>query len=52
VSQTENRLKEAQKLGFCAALAPCLQKPAAIEGIELKEMPDLAQVVGQVFGAG
>jgi len=52
VNQTENRLKEAQKLGFCAALAPRLIKPARISGIELKEMPDLAEVVGQVFGAG
>ncbi|TVP69975.1 MAG: DNA repair protein RadA [Rhodobacteraceae bacterium] len=52
VSQTENRLKEAQKLGFCAALAPRLIKPASFSGIELKEMPDLAEVVGQVFGAG
>jgi len=52
VSQTENRLKEAQKLGFCEAIAPRLLKPAAIPGIVLKEMPDLAEVVGQVFGAG
>ncbi len=52
VSQTENRLKEAQKLGFSAAITPCLIKPAAIAGIDLKEMPDLTQVVGQVFGAG
>jgi len=52
VSQTENRLKEAQKLGFCAALAPCLAKPAAVDGMTVNQMPDLAQVVGQVFGAG
>ncbi len=52
VSQTENRLKEAQKLGFCAAIAPRLAKPAAMDGFELKEMPDLAEVVGQIFGAG
>ena len=52
VNQTENRLKEAQKLGFCEAIAPRLLKPATIPGIVLKEMPDLAEVVGQVFGAG
>ena len=52
VAQTENRLKEAQKLGFCAAIAPKLAKPAAQPGIALKQMPDLAEVVGQVFGAG
>jgi DNA repair protein RadA/Sms len=51
VSQTENRLKEAQKLGFCAALAPCLAKPVGVEGMVVNQMPDLAQVVGQVFGA-
>ncbi|TVS01365.1 MAG: DNA repair protein RadA [Rhodobacteraceae bacterium] len=52
VAQTENRLKEAQKLGFCAAIAPKLAKPADQPGIALKQMPDLAEVVGQVFGAG
>jgi DNA repair protein RadA/Sms len=52
VNQTENRLKEAQKLGFCEAIAPRLLKPTKIPGIVLKEMPDLAEVVGQIFGAG
>jgi DNA repair protein RadA/Sms len=52
VTQTENRLKEAQKLGFCAAIAPCLAKPAGVDGMCINQMPDLAQVVGQVFGAG
>ena len=52
VSQTENRLKEAQKLGFCAALAPKLSKPVGVEGIVLHQMSDLTEVVGQVFGAG
>ncbi|MFN4057815.1 MAG: DNA repair protein RadA [Roseinatronobacter sp.] len=52
VSQTENRLKEAQKLGFCAAIAPHLAKPVDVAGMKVDQMPDLAQVVGQVFGAG
>ena len=52
VSQTENRLKEAQKLGFCRAIAPRLAKPAALPGIELHQMPDLTEVVGRFFGAG
>jgi DNA repair protein RadA/Sms len=52
VSQTENRLKEAQKLGFSAAIAPTLAKPASVAGMSVRQMPDLATVVGQVFGAG
>lgn len=52
VVQTENRLKEAQKLGFSAAIGPSLAKPIDLGGMRLNQMPDLAQVVGQVFGAG
>ena len=52
VSQTENRLKEAQKLGFCAAIAPTLAKPLGVDEMRLRQMPDLAEVVGQIFGAG
>jgi DNA repair protein RadA/Sms len=52
VVQTENRLKEAQKLGFSAAIGPSLSKPIELGGMRLTQMPDLAQVVGQVFGAG
>ena len=52
VAQTENRLKEAQKLGFCAAIAPKMVKPAPRSGMDVKQMPDLAGVVGQIFGAG
>jgi DNA repair protein RadA/Sms len=52
VVQTENRLKEARKLGFSAAIGPSLAKPIDTGGMRLNQMPDLAQVVGQVFGAG
>ncbi|TNC73770.1 DNA repair protein RadA [Rubellimicrobium roseum] len=45
VTQTENRLKEAQKLGFTAAILPTLAKRAASTGLALKEMPDLAAAV-------
>ncbi len=52
VAQTENRLKEARKLGFSAAIAPQPAKPAALSGMHMTQMPDLAEVVGQIFGAG
>ncbi|MEO1797797.1 MAG: DNA repair protein RadA [Pseudomonadota bacterium] len=51
VSQAENRLKEAQKLGFTAAVVPPLSKRTAHTGVELKQMPDLASFVADVFGA-
>ena len=51
VGQTENRLKEAQKLGFSTAILPRGGK-AKGSGMELTEMADLASVVGEVFGAG
>ena len=52
VGQTENRLKEAQKLGFNQAIAPSRGKAACPPGMVLHEMTDLAAVVGQMFGAG
>ena len=52
VSQTENRLKEAQKLGFTAAIAPAGGKPGADSGLTLTRMGDLTAFVGEVFGAG
>ncbi|MCO8145559.1 DNA repair protein RadA [Rhodovulum tesquicola] len=52
VGQTENRLKEAQKLGFSTAIAPADSKPGAPTGLSLRRMPDLAAFVGEVFGAG
>jgi DNA repair protein RadA/Sms len=52
VSQTENRLKEAQKLGFTAAIAPSGGKPGGESGMKLTRMGDLTAFVGEVFGAG
>ena len=52
VGQTENRLKEARKLGFSQAIAPARGKPSgeAVDG--LREYADLAAFVGETFGAG
>ncbi|GAB1363239.1 DNA repair protein RadA [Rhodobacter sp.] len=52
VSQTENRLKEAAKLGFTQATIPARSKSAADTGIRLREMADLAAFTGEMFGAG
>ena len=52
VSQTENRLKEAQKLGFTSAIAPTGGKTIDVNGISLNQMGDLTAFVGEVFGAG
>ncbi len=51
VSQTENRLKEAAKLGFATALLPTLTKrSAAPEGMTLRQMSDLAGFAEAIFG--
>ena len=50
--QTENRLKEAQKLGFTSAIAPTGGKTIDVNGISLNQMGDLTAFVGEVFGAG
>ncbi|RYG93096.1 DNA repair protein RadA [Loktanella sp. IMCC34160] len=50
VVQTENRLKEAQKLGFTSAILPELPKRASAAGLSLRETADLAGFVEQVFG--
>ncbi|WP_208351988.1 DNA repair protein RadA [Pseudaestuariivita rosea] len=49
--QTENRLKEAQKLGFKTAMAPSSAKQSQINGIAVRQFGDLAGFVGDVFGA-
>jgi DNA repair protein RadA/Sms len=51
-SQTENRLKEAQKLGFSSAIAPAGGKAVGVSCIQLNTMSDLTGFVGEVFGAG
>jgi DNA repair protein RadA/Sms len=52
VGQTENRLKEAAKLGFSQAIAPSRSKIGLAEGMRVRQMPDLTAVVGEMFGAG
>jgi DNA repair protein RadA/Sms len=50
VTQTENRLKEAQKLGFTSAITPQLTKKVAVAGLEMRHAQDLATFVADVFG--
>ena len=52
VGQTENRLKEAQKLGFSSAIIPEGGKPGAKSGLSLTRAADLIGFVGDTFGAG
>jgi DNA repair protein RadA/Sms len=52
VAQAENRLKEAKKLGFTAAMLPRGARLEAETGVGLREFADLAGFVGEVFGAG
>lgn len=50
VVQTENRLKEAQKLGFTSAITPQQTKKVAVAGLTLRPMQDLATFVVEIFG--
>ena len=50
VAQKENRLKEAQKLGFTQAIGPVGGKQAQVNGIELAQMSDIASFVVETFG--
>ncbi len=52
VAQAENRLKEAQKLGFSRAILPDAQKVEGIAGMRLDRISDLTSFVGEMFGAG
>ncbi|MCB1398468.1 MAG: DNA repair protein RadA, partial [Rhodobacteraceae bacterium] len=52
VNQSENRLKEAAKLGFTTAMLPAGGKQGGQTGVRLREMSDLTGFVGDVFGAG
>jgi DNA repair protein RadA/Sms len=52
VGQTENRLKEARKLGFSKAIAPTRSKIGSDDGPGVRQMPDLTSFVGEIFGAG
>ena len=52
VGQTENRLKEAAKLGFTQATVPARSRLGGDGGLRLREMADLAAFTGEMFGAG
>ncbi|RMC37752.1 DNA repair protein RadA [Paracoccus alkanivorans] len=52
VAQAENRLKEAQKLGFSQAILPEGQKVEGLSGMGIRRIADLTGFVGEVFGAG
>jgi DNA repair protein RadA/Sms len=52
VGQTENRLKEASKLGFQQATLPTGSKTVGGTDMRLREMGDLTAFVGEMFGAG
>ncbi|MES2336019.1 MAG: DNA repair protein RadA [Pseudomonadota bacterium] len=52
VGQTENRLKEASKLGFSQATVPTHSKTEGATGMRVRAMPDLTAFVGDMFGAG
>ena len=52
VAQAENRLKEAQKLGFSQAIIPASQKIEGAGGMRLDRITDLTSFVGEIFGAG
>ncbi|WP_304615910.1 DNA repair protein RadA [Paracoccus sp. (in: a-proteobacteria)] len=52
VGQAENRLKEAQKLGFTQAILPEAQKVEGQGGMAQRRIADLTGFVGEVFGAG
>jgi DNA repair protein RadA/Sms len=56
VGQSENRLKEASKLGFSLATVPSQSKIEGAQGgtagLTVRQMPDLAAFVGEMFGAG
>jgi len=51
VSQAENRLKEAQKLGFTSAIAPSGCKFGSNNGVTVQSFADLPSFVGETFGA-
>ena len=50
VSQTENRLKEAAKLGFTSSITPQQAKQVAASGLTMRQFPDLVAFVKDIFG--
>ncbi|MBT0956350.1 DNA repair protein RadA [Alphaproteobacteria bacterium KMM 3653] len=51
-SQTENRLKEAAKLGFSEAALPAGKKLPGTSAMKTRQVSDLTTFVGELFGAG
>ncbi len=51
VGQTENRLKEARKLGFTGVIAPSQSKIGSTKGKGIRQMPDLKSFVDDIIGA-
>ena len=51
VTQAENRLKEASKLGFASAITPVQKKLPKVDGMNLRMTDDLITVVNDIFGA-
>ncbi len=52
VGQTENRLKEAEKLGFSGGIVPAGSKGTSAQGLKIPNMTDIKGFVGDIFGAG
>lgn len=52
VAQAENRLKEAEKLGFTQAIAPSQKKRGATHGLDMRQYDDLASFVEEIFAGG
>jgi DNA repair protein RadA/Sms len=50
VAQTENRLKEAEKLGFTSAITSQSPKKIVTTDLELRQMQDLTGFLEDVFG--
>ena len=50
ISQPENRLKEAEKLGFSSAYAPSRMKTIAKSGIDVHKVDDLKGFIEMCFG--
>ena len=50
ISQPENRLKEAEKLGFASAFAPSLMKTVSESGISVQKFDDLSGFIDSHFG--
>lgn len=50
VAQTENRLKEAQKLGFDTVIAPVTKKPLTQKGLTVESVADVTALAQSILG--